>query len=159
MVVASFLPGGMGWLPNVGAIVLIIVGFVSAVGYTRAQSMKIWRESAEGWKTENEANKERADRLATDLARTAAELRDRIHATDITSVLKVLQTQHKEATAVLTRIADESAERNGQIAKLLIEHSKDEQEAWMAALHIANETLKTVAALRSDDTGYSSSHG
>lgn len=143
------LPGDMGWLPNVGAIVLIIIGFVSAVGYARVQSGKVWRESSEGWKIENEVNKERADRIASELAHTAAELKSANLRTDITHVLEVLQVQHKEATAVLTRIADESAERNGQIATLIMQHGKTEQEAWTAALNVANETLKTVAALRS----------
>ena len=132
-----------------GVLVGMAGGFAALIGYYRVQSHKVWRESAEGWKVENEANKERADRLAVELGHTAAELKHANMKTDITAVLGVLQKQHLEATAILTRIADESAARNGQIQKLLLEHSDQEQEAWTAALRIASETQKTVAALKS----------
>lgn len=152
-----------------GAIAAASVGAAAAVGYWRSSSQKVWRETAEGWKTENEANKVRADRLAEELAHTATELKAANMRTDITAVLGVLQTQHKEATAVLTRIADEgaardeahvamlkriadeSAERNGHIAEALSRHTADEAVIWRDITKLVTETFNTVEALKATE--------
>lgn len=158
-------------LPSFGAIVLVIVGIVAAIGYSRSQAQKVWRESAEGWRNENEANKEKATRLADELTKTALMLKDAHAKTDITTVLSVLALQHQEATAVLTRIADESAARNGHIARVLADSNEKVQKQHSETLvvltqishdtsqrsgeiiEIVSETLKTVAALKAPHSG------
>jgi len=153
-------------LPSIGGTIFLVVGTVAAVGYSRSQSQKVWRESAEGWRNENEANKEKAARLADELTNTALMLKDAHAKTDITTVLSVLALQHQEATAVLTRIADESASRNGHIARVLAESnekvqrqhgetlvvltkiSQDTAQRSGEIIEIVAETLKTVASLK-----------
>ncbi len=103
----------------IGGGIFLLLGVAAAIGYTRSQAQKIWRESAEGWKAENDANKEKAERVASELIHTAAELKNANSRTDLSVVLGTLRSQHLESTTILTRIADESQERNGHIASVL----------------------------------------
>lgn len=164
------------WLPTIGGTLVTLIGIVAAVGYARTHSSRVWREASEGWKLESEAHKERADRLAADLASTAAALASANMRTDITRVLEVLQAQHKEATAflkmiaeeaddlkrlevgektvlLLQRIADESKERNGHIAEALSDNHARTEVAWEKITEIAAETLRTVEELRKAAVG------
>ncbi len=163
--VASFLDTH-SLLAFVGAAGILAAGTAAAIGYYRSKAQDVWRQTAEGWHQENEANKERADRLAAELAHTAAELKTANMRTDITNVLAVLQGQHKEATAILTRIAneaveradsqatllkriaDESAERNGHIAETFSKHTIEEAAIWKDVVSILADTRKTVESLR-----------
>lgn len=146
--------------PTIFTIVSVSVGLATAIGYYRTQAQKVWRESAEGWKTENEANKERADRLAGELVHTASELKEANMRTDITQVLEVLAVQHKEATNILLRIAneamkredkntmllqriaDESADRNGHIANVIVKGNEAQAESLSRIAEVAAETLR-----------------